>query len=293
MKKNTLITIFLLFVPFIFISASTFPEDEAGISAYVELDDVSDDILLKIHNVLLDKKSGGSNHIIGRTEIEMNVKNPEGDEDTLFELYPYIYADIDGWLVAYFPKEDPSSKLMWWNNYSPESELSTTVLKEAIDQVIIDVNSDEDFNIGYSEDVNYYHFQHSDANRMTIITDTVYMEDVEEPDYVITTNNFSVKIPGTVHETSYSLYYSDSLSGSGSIGAVSHCTIRLEVDESEVEEKGCFCCSFPNNLFIYEFYPDSTFSSETPHSVVVEGTQTRGGIVNRMGAATALIYQVD
>jgi hypothetical protein len=277
--KNIFIASFLLFIPFLTISASTFPEEDAGISAYVKLDDINSEILNETQAFI--EKEGSSiesseTHIIGKIPIEIISE----DNSHLFDIYVNIYLDLDGWLVAYFPEDTPSSKMVQWNNYSP-GNMDPSILEKAIDKV-----SDE-INVGYSGSPDYYHFEYENANRMTIIIDTVETIGLKNsPDIGNSVdywnkNNFSVTIPGIVHETSYSVYFSDN------IGRV--CGYRLSVNDNLVKYDADYICGSGGEFF-YDFYPLNTFPVNTSCSVVFKAESYANSL--RMGAATVLIYEV-
>ncbi len=293
--KNTRFIFFAAFLFLFFpsvIFASTFPVEDAGISAYVKLDGSGVDILNKIHWTLLEsEKRGEGTHVIGKTEVEMMIESLDGeDKEYLFSLYPYIYADLEGWLVAYFPKDKPASKIVQWNNYSPKN-LKPSVLEEAIDQVIEEVNKGEEFYLSYSDNPKHYHFQHQEANRLTVIINTVDNTKREPGDGKIM-NNFSVTVPGEIKESSYSVYYSRIIGGSDA------CSFLLSADGEEVYRaiSSTRCRENVNNReFIYRTYDEEGFSFVPwhQHSVVFKGAAGRESLEMRLGAATVLIYKVD
>jgi hypothetical protein len=67
-----------------------FPEDEAGISAYVTTSKTID--LVKLKEIFLEVEEVGDNYIIGIT----NISDFGGDINVT------VYADTSGWIVAYF-----------------------------------------------------------------------------------------------------------------------------------------------------------------------------------------------
>ncbi len=274
MFKKIIIFSVLFFVPFSSFaeSTTTFPKKDAGISAYTRTDDINENNnITKITEAVAFFESLGSGmliegkntHVIGRIPVKIEI------EGYSFNLNPYIYIDIEGWIVAYFRKEDPSSKIVQWTNYSP-GNLSTNILEEAVDKITTE------FNLAYSS-LSYYHFQYPEANRMTLIIDTV--NSLDSP-----INNFSVTIPGTIYESSYSLYYEKKLISS------EYCPVDLIVDSNIVHRKenvssGWNWCQGQD--FTYDFYPADTFTTEKPHSVVFKDS---AGKRIRMGVATILLY---
>ncbi len=274
MFKKIIIFSILSFIPFSSFgeSTTTFPEEEAGMSAYTKTDDINENNnVTKITEAVAYFESLGSGmliegeitHAIGKIPIKIEV------EGYSFNLYPYIYVDIEGWIVAYFRKEDPTSKIVQWTGYSPGS-LSTNILEEAMNKITTE------FGLTYSF-LNYYHFQYPEANRMTLVVDTV--NSLENP-----TNNFSVTIPGTIYESSYSLYYEKKLVSS------EYCPVDLIVDSNIIhrKEKNASNWSWCQGQdFTYEFYPTDTFEVDKPHSVVFKDS---AGKRIRMGAASIFLY---
>jgi hypothetical protein len=272
MKKAILI---LIFFPFFVFSSSgiTFPKEKAGMSAYIKTEDINENNnVTKINEAVAFFESlegemlveNESTHVIGKIPVKIEI------EEYYFYLYPYIYIDIEGWVVAYFHKNDPSSKIIQWTNYSPSNYFSTT-LENALEEVT------EELNLSYSS-LSYYHFQYPEADRMTIIIDTVtFLES--------SVNNFSVTIPGTLYESSYSLYYERKLPSS------EHCPVELVVDGKTIHKKenmstGWNWCQ--GKEFIYNFYPENTFTTEKPHSVVFKDNANKS---IRQGAGTVILYK--
>lgn len=274
MFKKIIIFFTLIFIPCISSaeSTTTFPKEDAGMSAYVKTDDINENnnitkiteavaFFESLGNGMLVK--GENTHVIGKMPVKIEI------EGYSFNLNPYIYVDIEGWIVAYFSKDDPSSKIVQWTNYSP-GDISVTILEEAINKMTAELD------LLYSS-LSYYHFQYPEANRMTIVIDTV--NSLDSP-----INNFSVTVPGTVHESSYSLYYEKKLVSS------EYCPVDLIVDGNIVHRKenmssGWAWCQGQD--FTYDFYPLETFIKEKPHSVVFKDP---AGKKIRMGAATILLY---
>jgi hypothetical protein len=283
MKKNTLIAIFLLFAPFISLSASTFPEDEAGISAYVKLNSVDSETLTKAYGFMEEQGitvESSETYVLGGVLINMTIddENAESGKYYLSDIGVYVYLDIDGWLVAYLPKKDPSSKIVQWSDYSPGS-INPNVLEEAIELVSSEIDS------SYSGYPNYYHFQYPEANKMSIIFDTTYVEGntLEE-------ENFAVTVPGAIEEASYSVYFSELINNNGTTCYWNLSVNGKTIDEETAETEETVCERL--SRFVYDFYPLNDFPSNMPNSVVFKAKIPKGWSM-RLGAATALIYQVD
>ncbi|MFV9676956.1 MAG: hypothetical protein ACNYVW_04815 [Methanosarcinales archaeon] len=124
-----------------------------------------------------------SDYIIGSVELP----DLSEDEDV------HVYVSADGWIVAYYLKEEPASKIMPWIGYDG-GEITTTKLEDAISKMCTDIE------IPYQQvksDIKYDDFSYPDANRLMIIVDRM---DVPG------TDTFEFKIPDdyTVYKASWS-----------------------------------------------------------------------------------------
>jgi hypothetical protein len=166
---------------------TAFLEDEAGVSAYVNTSQSID--LNKAELCYRNIEYNCSDYIIGSVELP---DLPE-DEDV------HVYVSADGWIVAYYLKDEPAGKIMQWIGYNG-SEINTTKLEDAISKMCTCVE------IPYQQiksDTNYYDFKYPDANRLMIIVDRMD---------VYGTDKFEFKIPGEyeVYNASWSHYAYDS-----------------------------------------------------------------------------------
>ena len=139
---------------------NAFPEDEAGISAYVNTSQTID--LNKLKTIFTEVEEVGDNYIIGITPI------PDfgGDIDV------HVYADTDGWIVAYFTKDEPAAKIMQWGkdtdvNNPQITEITTTTLEDAI------IKAADTAGILWAvRDIKYYDFEYPNADSMTLFVRT-------------------------------------------------------------------------------------------------------------------------
>jgi len=172
-----------------------FPEDEAGISAYVNTSQTID--LDKLKTIFTEVEEVGDNYIIGITPIS----DFGGDIDV------HVYADTDGWIVAYFTKDEPAAKIMQWGKDTdvdtPQiTEITTTTLEDAIIKA-----ADAAGILWAVRDIKYYDFEYPNADSMTLFVRTRATAG---------TNITQVEIPATytLYEASYyhyvtgHLYYS-------------------------------------------------------------------------------------
>ncbi|GEM_PF-1213217 len=262
----------------------TFPEEDAGITSYTKLENVdsenNQEILTKINDFLANsgtvEETESGKYVMGTLKIEMKNENDE----VIFGIYPHIYADANGWLAAYFPKDVPASKIIQWNDYSPEEGLSPDVLREAVTKTAEHLEKDYD-------KPRYYHFAHPGANRLTVVTDTVYNPEREDGEFAKT--NFSVTFPEKgIKEASYSIYYSREL------GSVQQCTTELLVGEKVVHDKSSSWCR--GDEFVYSPFEkngDIPFSPGNQHTVTFKA---RGGTDStdvRFGVGSVFVYSED
>jgi hypothetical protein len=136
-------------------AAEHFPTTEAGISAYVKaaasipnLDVVKPCLT----TIIQENKTAG--YIIGTVAMSSHTE----------EEYPHVYVSTDGWVVAYYPNDRPSSWLVPWVSYPGSGPITTTTLKEAIEKVIPCIG-------GTTVGLKYYDFRYPDATKMMIITE--------------------------------------------------------------------------------------------------------------------------
>ena len=196
---------------------NAFPEDEAGISAYVNTSQTID--LDKLKTIFTEVEEVGDNYIIGITPI------PDfgGDIDV------HVYADTDGWIVAYFTKDEPAAKIMQWGkdtdvNNPQITEITTTTLEDAI------IKAADAAGILWSvRDIKYYDFEYPNANGMTLFVRTRATDG---------TNITQVEIPATytLYEASYYhyIYYRDYNYG-GYYGQW-YWDSKLKVDETTISD---------------------------------------------------------
>ena len=225
---------------------ASFPVDEAGIVAYVSVGSSAD--LNKTYATYEDVLDSSATHIIGTVRIA----NIIGDS------VPLVYVGADGWVVAYYPKAEPASKIMQWNGYS-KSYVNTTTLADAISKMATALGvSFEDI----KGDIKYYDFRYPEANLMTMIVETCYGH-----------NSFNLTIPETM--TLYNASYSH-------FGSSSSRFSLLYVDGTEIS-------SLPYGLTYGYYNITRDFKKDVPHKVEIYGASCSGALCS--GASTVLIYR--
>jgi len=137
------------------VDTSTFPGDEAGTSAYVNVGQNID--LKQARTAFIGLIDEGSDYVIGTVEIE---KMPE-------EAYPHVYVNQNGWILAYYTRNSPSSLIMQWYVYEG-GLITTTTLRDAIFNTCVTIRVDFS-KIG--DKLGYYHFQYPEATKMLLVAD--------------------------------------------------------------------------------------------------------------------------
>ena len=101
--------------------AANFLEEEAGISAYMKSPySINLNTVRDLFRTIEDETS---DYIIGSMPV---ADNPE-DKDV------HVYINKNGWIVAYYLKEDPVGKILNWPKYHHNGRTSmTTMLEDTI-----------------------------------------------------------------------------------------------------------------------------------------------------------------
>ena len=157
---------------------SAFPEDKAGISAYVNTSQTID--LEKLKTIFTEVEEVGDNYIVGLTPIS----------DFGGDINVTVYADTSGWIVAFFKNDEPAAMMMQWGkdtdvNDPVITEITSTTLEDAINKA-----ADAADIIWTVKDVKYYDFEYPDADGMTLFVRTralpgTNMTQVEVPENYI------------------------------------------------------------------------------------------------------------
>ena len=238
-----------------------FPADAAGLSAYVKLEQRIK-ITEELSRIFERIEDVGGNYIIGTVK----VTNFVGD------VYPHLYVDTEGWVVAYFLSNEPASLVMHWsgNAYDPNPFIGSTLeeaLARACQALKVQLPA-----------VSYYDFRYPKANNILILLSVLPTSG---------TKNMYVKIPSTykLYSVSYFMYgcnlerpytwesYSLVLKLNGS-----------PIDKLEGNERTGI------STVVKEF-PLRDFALDKMHEITVEYTQG-GQDGGSAGIAWVLIFQV-
>lgn len=163
------------------VPSDKFPENEAGISAYVNANQGID--LGKARTLFKGVEADTGSYIVGTVELPGHTE----------EMWPHVYIDKNGWILAYYPKTEPTSRIMQWYGYQRDV-ITTTTLRDTLIQIC------QKLAIGLSNldaDMHYYHFQHPEATKILIAVDTTSGTD---------TFKFTVPSGITLYDTAWSHY---------------------------------------------------------------------------------------
>ena len=143
---------------------SAFPEDEAGIAAYINTSQTIS--IEKIKTIFTwGVEEVGDNYIIGITPIS----------DYGGDIGVHVYADTDGWLVAYLKMDEPAAKIMQWGTTDVNNPnigvIKSTTLEDAL------YKAGEAARVGIvASKIKYYDFEFPNANGMMLFIRTMPTE---------------------------------------------------------------------------------------------------------------------
>lgn len=258
-------------------AGSAFPADEAGMSAYAKVGQGID--INKVKTVFSRVEGVGDNYIYG----VVLVSNFGGASDIR------VYADTDGWLVAYIKNMEPAAKMMQWypaNVTNPEiSAIQRNTLTDALEAAGTAAGT------GFLEQIQYYNFKYPDADRLTLFIKTVPIGETSSSSTFVKTALAQVTIPTnyTLYEASYYhyAYYSKNYSD----------------NRSEVKVDGVVVSGFGSTgrgdrqewLVVLDSFRGAIQRGHL-HTIEVVNQFDASGAFSRnsgsAGVATALIYRV-
>ena len=177
--------IFFLSAPAFAQAANTdeFPYNEVGICSYVDMGDSID--ISRAKAVFAGIEAMEENYIIGTVSL------PSLAED----MWPHVYISSVGWIMAYYPRTEPASRIVQWIGYQ-DGEIQTTTLRDTLIQVVQAMNLTAST---VKSNLSYYHFQYPSASKLLIALDTALGKD-----------SFTYTIPAglSLYEASWSHYAS-------------------------------------------------------------------------------------
>jgi hypothetical protein len=237
---------FLLARPAFAQESTAFPADEVGISAYVNAGQSID--LSKAKSALRGVEAEGSNYVIGIIELP---GNPEDE-------FPHMYISSDGWIMAYYSKFAPSSRIFQWYGYEGGT-ITTTTLQNAISKICPTIG------INFSQiktNLKYYHFGFPQATTMVIAIERLDLGDEDKFE-------FSIPFDIIVYEGSWSFWGQQGPFGSMTID-------NVPIADSYDSPNNCSCGFFearylsPGSprIITISSYPDCSASHWVGASVV-------------------------
>ena len=162
-------------------STNEFPYNEVGICAYVKLDQDIEIGRAAAAFVAIEAQEEG--YVIGTVSLPSQSEN----------MWPHLYVSSSGWIMAYYPRTEPTSRMIQWIGYQG-GDIGTTTLRDALVQASqqIGVNM-----TAVSSSMAYYHFQYPSATKLLIAVDTTTGSD-----------SFSYTVPSELNllEASWSHY---------------------------------------------------------------------------------------
>ena len=259
MEKNVNVK-WLIPIAFLFIFltgnayATPFLEEEAGISAYVNVGSAID--INQTKGAYRTIEYSTDEYIVGSVEL---AGWPEYED-------PHVYVSSDGWIVAYYLKEEPTSKIMQWLGYTGD-QINTTKLEDAIDKMCTEIGID------YStikDNTKYYDFRYPDANRLMLIVDIMGSDGTDTFDFMIPSED-------VLYNGSWSHYTFDSYGSNTKIDGV---TINTLGECSEYY------------LWAHGYYENSQLVPNISHTVSIwHDEYSFGGYTGYSTIAVALVYQ--
>jgi len=176
---------------------AAFPQDQAGIAAYVKLSGVNQTSFDTALDDFFDStEPSGDTYMIG-------VKGYLVD-DQPYDPYNYqynktdihFYLGVDGWLAAYLLKDDPAAKIVNWR---PGAELKNTLLEIALEDAIAKLGA------APTGEIKYHDFSAPASSKMTLAKESSPANDQDSGGNPINYNEFSAMMKGTLNRFSWSV----------------------------------------------------------------------------------------
>lgn len=231
---------------------AAFPQDQAGIAAYVKLTGVNQTSFDTALDDFFDStEPSGDTYMIG-------VKGYLVD-DQPYDPYAYnktdihFYLGVDGWLAAYLLKDDPAAKIVNWR---PGAELKNTLLEVALEDAIAKLGA------APAGEIKYHDFSAPASSKMTLVKESSPANDQDSEGNPINHNEFSAMMKGVLSRFSWSVKGEDE-GESGSSCYVYYSPIDLFIEGGDpIGGAGC-------SRFTYGEYPFATeiFNDQKSHIV--------------------------
>jgi len=255
-------------------ATSAFPKSDAGISAYVNVSQSID--IEKVKSVFYEVEKVGDNYIYGKVNIT---------EDTGGSITVHVYADTDGWLVAYLKSDEPVSRIMLWKTSDLNNPTFTvrTTLMEALTQA---ANKAQ---VSFAPaEVKYYDFKYPNANGMVILLKTQATEGNSIMQFQIPSNY-------TLYEASYYHYiYYYSYYSSDYYSHYRYWDSKMWVDETQISDLPTY---YAGDVVYTGLYNTSSYGSSVEvgklHAIKIsyEKTSSESADHGSAGVAVVLVYK--
>ena len=244
-----------------------FPEDEAGISAYVNVGQAID--LEQVATIYDQINETSETHVIGKIPIP----NFDGADTS----HVHLYADVNGWIVAYAKNDEPASLMAYWDvdKENPSMTEVTNAFEYAIERAC-NVSS-----INFSTiqpNIKYYDFEFPDATNVALF---FRLRATDGSNYT------HVAVPNMVYEAAYSHYM-----WAYSTGYRDDTWSKLKVDGGIVNELHLYYYGYGTYRCTIEYDQclDGTIIMGTPHTIEIHHDCGRNDY-GSSGVATVLIYK--
>jgi len=165
-------------------SGVSFLEREAGIAAYVKVDQTIDIKQLRKSFKVVEQLE--DDYLTGQIAI------PNLEEN----WHPRLFITRDGWVVAYYPRSEPTSIMLVLWIRGAEATLTNTTLELAIREVLRAAG------VSPVPEIQYYHFRHTTADRLMLIREDASGEDT-----------FQITIPSELQVLDATWIANDSVGG--------------------------------------------------------------------------------
>ena len=163
---------------------TTFPVDEAGIAAYVNIGPIEAQKLTEAANFFTKLEKVGEDYVIGTYNI-----------NGIFE--PHVYVGLDGWVVSYYLKNEESSRIVQLNTVFGDPSYIEDMSNTNLLRTITDLNLALYDTASRVEDVKYYNFAYPAAKKMVVIRKDRITGKGEA--------SFQLSVPATIYEASWAV----------------------------------------------------------------------------------------
>ncbi len=236
---------------------AAFPQDQAGIAAYVKLEGVNLESFENAKKNLFElPESVGGTFMIGSNHYAINDSPYSAGGD---KISVKIYLGVDGWLAAYLLKDESLGKIINWKT---GATIADNILKVAVEDAMQKITHTG------AGTIKYYDFANPQASKMTIIVENI---GVDDEGY---TDEFSVLIPGDLKRASYSLL-------SSGCNIASHYSLMI------LYLNGSYVAGQPSAAFLWGDYDLTKFIVGGGNKIL---TSRMYGSQCKTDSATVLVY---